>query len=813
MFKKLLILCILLLLIGNTFAITSYTLWDAQSFASHTAGDTTNKATAQFLTTKTGYIGKIIIYTNGNYSDQVGAIWTDNGADFPGTIIGTSDANTTCSGECTYIFSAPISLESGTKYWIGVYNDGGAVSLNDEDNCVGDTQQTEKVVFNTTEFSVCGDMNVYVASTPPGIDANFVYTVDKSNSIISFVDTTTDVNASAHVVLDDWNWYVDTVLTSTDQNFDLTGVTQNTDYNVALSVCGDYDGNEYCDYTEQNINSGRFFGLLHITTIDESTETLLDDVTMTFDSNTYDLDSELWLDINFLGATSTTQTIWFSKNDYNGRSYEIDMNQYSDLNLSMLMLSDTNGREIEFQVYQSDETTLYTNTYIEMFNHNKDNNYVGRAKTDSQGYVSFYLNPNDENYTMRIYGDTTTDYNAMVLTINKPKDESTGSLIDSGWDLEVTGLAWQSYNNLSGSQTFNMYANTSNEYGLKIDSNDATYFGRKYYVSYVGATTAETLQPYLVDINSAVNTTLYTISGYTQQPFGGVVIKIYKTISTDGRVLVEQVTTDAKGEALISMIANDEYEFEVYVGGVLQGSQVYSVTSTSTSIYISLDDLGITNPTLGSGLVDVVFTPNRGKIFSTDTTLTQEIDLVDYDLGLTFVSAYIYVVNTDVNGTPDNDVNIWSKTITTTTNNITIDTTNHTIDGNTYDTNGVLIIYVEVTTNQGTYYEHFVYSPPKGFDFYKAIGYDLRPFFGCPATNNPLIPCSPMLFIAIFVSMLATVAFAIETGFTGQESMAGMFLVIMGVFTYFGWVPLGLLAIIVVSVIMLMIAIGGRNKI
>jgi len=70
-----------------------------------------------------------------------------------------------------------------------------------------------------------------------------------------------------------------------------------------------------------------------------------------------------------------------------------------------------------------------------------------------------------------------------------------------------------------------------------------------------------------------------------------------------------------------------------------------------------------------------------------------------------------------------------------------------------------------------------------------------------------------MLFIALFVSILITIAFAIETGFTGQESMAGLFLVIMGIFTYLAWVPIGLMGLLTVSVIMLMIAIGGRNKV
>jgi len=34
----------------------------------------------------------------------------------------------------------------------------------------------------------------------------------------------------------------------------------------------------------------------------------------------------------------------------------------------------------------------------------------------------------------------------------------------------------------------------------------------------------------------------------------------------------------------------------------------------------------------------------------------------------------------------------------------------------------------------------------------------------------------------------------------------------MGIFTYFAWVPIGLMALIAISVIFLMIAIGGKSR-
>jgi len=336
-----------------------------------------------------------------------------------------------------------------------------------------------------------------------------------------------------------------------------------------------------------------------------------------------------------------------------------------------------------------------------------------------------------------------------------------------------------------------IYANTSDTYGLTIGDVNANYYDRKYYVNYVGATTTETIQPYLVPISDAVSTTLYTISGYTQEPVGNIEIQIYKTISGVGRVLVEQVVTDAKGEALISLVANNEYEFEIYDStGTLLGSQVYSITSTSTTIYISVDDLSITSPTLGNAFVDVTFTPNRGYLIGIDDSISVTTSLTDYNYGITFTSMTIRVVNTDVNGTSGNDVNLFTITTTNQTRNF----------------------YVTVTTSSGTYTETHIFKTPGSFDWHRAIGYDLRPTFGCSSTIDPFIPCPIMLMVALFVSFLVTIGFAIETGFTGTEGMASIFLGVMAIFTYFTWVPIGLMALLVVSSIILYIGIGGRNR-
>jgi len=654
---------------------------------------------------------------------------------------------------------------------------------------------------------------------PTGTTADFNWFIDKSNSQINLYDQSINTD----VTINDWNWLVDgstTGLDDTDaQNPVYSGATQNTDYNVCLSVGGiGEDSNYYSDSICQTINSGRWYADWNITVYDENSEAKLSGVTLNvsdgINSEEFTIDQDIYLNYDgnlstILGTTTEQITLTFSKDGYGTRYYEFDANKYSDadLDINFMLLPTSFGKSIEFQVYKPDQATLFTDTYIELFNWNKHNWIANRRKSDSEAKVTFYINPNDANYTMR--SNETTDYNATVLTVTKPKDEDTGINITGNWKMSVGGLAWQNYTGITNSQEIQVYANTVDEYELSIVDDNSDYYERKYFVSYTGGTTAESIQPYLVPVSSAVSTTIYTIDGYTGKPVPGIVVIIYKQIVGVGRVIVEQISTDAKGEALISLIANDSYEFEVYRNGVKQGTK--DVIATSASIYISVDSVGFTEKTLEEGLVNVRFVPYLSKLTETDTDLNQIITIDAQGINLDFTSVFIYVTNTDVNGVRGNDVNIYSTTITELTNSIDLNTIAQTLGGVSYDTNGKIIVYVEVTTSQGKYYDYHIYSPVTGFDFYKAINWDLRPIFGCTQTNDPLIPCPGMLLIALLVSILITVAFQMETGMMGQNGMAGIFLIIAGVFTYFGWIPIGLMGIMAVGVIMLMLA-AGRMK-
>jgi hypothetical protein len=78
-----------------------------------------------------------------------------------------------------------------------------------------------------------------------------------------------------------------------------------------------------------------------------------------------------------------------------------------------------------------------------------------------------------------------------------------------------------------------------------------------------------TLQPYLPESYTATTIKIITEqdNGITVTRYPNVTVKIYKTLADEGRSLVEQTITDAKGEAFVSLVAGDTYEFEVYANG------------------------------------------------------------------------------------------------------------------------------------------------------------------------------------------------------------------------------------------------------
>lgn len=430
-------------------------------------------------------------------------------------------------------------------------------------------------------------------------------------------------------------------------------------------------------------------------------------------------------------------------------------------------------------------------------------NFIGTGHHTITYYGTDYL---DTNAT-----STTSDLNMPVyLTIKYPKNEETLAQIVEKWDVSITGAVNFSFSDLNTDK--NVYLPQNTPITIQVVDANGNYFSRTYVKDYNGYVTTDTLQPYLVATTTGLLTTINTVDVATLLPVDNITIKIYKLIPGSGRTLVEQLLTDSKGQALSLLVVNAAYEFEIYPNGVYLRTD--QITATSNSIVIKIPSSTTIDQNKDYFILSTNFTPTRNKLITSDSTLTQNIILNPQGINTTSITS-IFVWVTDFNATSGIDVNIYSKTIVPGTNNYTnsivLNTTLKTVDGNQYDGNGNLTVYVQVTLSTGEVRLYsMTYGLPSTRSITQGFSIDLRPMFAC--SSDPNEPCGMMILAALFLSLIFTIGLAIETGFMSMEGMGIIFIVLMGIFAYLAWVPIILYGLMVIIMIVLGLAIGG-NKI
>jgi len=793
MFKRFFLFgLVLLLLTTSVFALT-YSSWDTPPNLTYDGGGAATTTVAeQYNSTQAGTIGRVIARTSVSVTQKMG-IWHDNGSDDLGTLLGYSDTNIcTALNYCTFNFSTSIDLNSGQLYWIGATTSGGGAGIkNYSGSSIGTTQQTKMIRLDGTQYLLFLDMNVY-STIDVGITANFGYNVDKQNAELDLNDLTTNNNDNNVVTINDWNWYIDTVSTGEpDQNISFT-VTENTDYNVALSVCGTHGGNPYCSYKEETINSGKFFGDTNIYFYDETTEASTS-ATVDFNGTQY-TGTSFYLPSKQITNNSNTnveRTFTITKTGYGTRYYTIDMNQYTDLNIGFLMLADVNGENTEFRFFYPDETTKINTKYIEVRNWGKNNNIVSRLKTDASGDITFFLNLNDNNYHFLIDGGT-YDYNSVSVTVNRPRDELTGLDINANWDLTLSGLASASYQNISAvSQLLALYSNTVNYYILTVssDENVTVYLSRKYEMRPRGNPGTITLQPYLPpsDVGTTIKIITEQDNGVSIIRYPNLTVKIYKNIAGEGRSLIEQTITDAKGEAFVSLIAGDTYEFEVYdsSNNIIQfyGNSVSLLKVAGSQIVFTVNVASGSGGQISVSGINIVFTPidtGLQVLNSGSRTFTQKI----YNIGNDALVINVYY---RVNG-----VLVATDTASSSSNiiSLTEDLNYQVLES------GDLNVEVRVVWDSNTYYFYKIYYINSAFGGYynpiEGLRTGLRSDLGCDSTGI----CASLLALALIVSALLVVIVSLKVGVLGTQATAIMFGIMMTIFTYITWVPIELIIVI-----------------
>jgi predicted transcriptional regulator YdeE len=637
-------------------------------------------------------------------------------------------------------------------------------------------------------------------------NASFSYTINVEEEKIYLTDTT--VLTEETVV--DWNWLVDGLSISTDQNTSFVA-TESTDYNVCLIV---NDGNFS---TCQTINSGEFYGEITFNIYDEATGALLNDstISVTPDINgvsNWVLTDSNTLTIDLTGITTGTYAFTLTKTGYSTRYYTTDLNQYTKLDVNFALLPTTSTKEIQFRFYKPDQITAYSNAYVEIRKPSKS--YIlGRLKTDATGLVTFNLDQNSSGLQFDMNNSENT-YNSVVLTINKPKDEQTLIDINANWSYNISGLAsYTDSNATTATKIFAIYSNTVNTYSVLIGSTSTvpTYTTRKYDIQVFGDTNTYTLQPYLINTTDSIQTTIFTINPYTNQAISDVTIKVYRTLPLTGRTLIEQTITDSKGQSIVYLVLNQTYSFEISVGTTTIRTETYTITGTSSTIYFKVDPGYDLSTTPMQTSIYSFWTPGKSSLNKADKNISANVSYGTNKNSITVSSIILNCYNNlDLNqvllfqdsfGSPTMnfiqtyDFNLTTKTI----NSVTFDT-NYSITCNIYTTlsDGNLIVSRQTYTMNND-------------DPQTNIGTDLRPFFGCSPTTDPNLPCPSMILAAVFITMMVITGIMIESGFTQPEFAGILFLIGLGFFTFFTWIPPVLYVIMLVIGLLIYVALGVRR--
>ena len=589
--------------------------------------------------------------------------------------------------------------------------------------------------------------------------------------------------------------------TSADGNFSATGYDSNYQSNLY------FDSNKTID-----IYLNRHVSMSHIYVYDENTATDLTGASVDYNGTPQVLVGNVF-NFNTILFYPATYTFTISKTGYGTRYYQVLIDGSTDLNINFMLLPSSLGTPLIYKLYNSTGDTALPNTYFEMRRPDKNNWSIGRLLTNATANVTMFTNVFDQNYS-EIVGDVNT-YLMVNLSVLYPKNEDTLAQITNYWKITISGALSTLYQNLNATKNIYIIPNLITPYNLQIKDMNTDYFARNYAESFAGNPLTATLQPYLISTSSGVQTNIKSLNPSTLKVVPTINIKIYKQL-LGTKTLVEEVVTSDTGDASTTLTSNQTYYFDVYQNGVFLSEQtITGPTLSGTTIYIYVGGSGFTPPVNPASFLNVGCYPGNSKLNKFDTNLAQIILLNNFGAGVAIQNILIYVTNHGSNGF---DNNIYSKLITTSsnyTNSITVDPNNFTLDGNVlqkYDSNGSMTIYITVTTNTGTSQYTCQVSPYSGFNIQTNFGYNLRPFFGCPLTNDPLVPCPTLLIAALFVSLTISVLLSMSMGYASMNTIGFMFIFIMGIFTYITWVPYILFGIMLAGTIGLILAEVGRQR-
>jgi len=287
-----------------------------------------------------------------------------------------------------------------------------------------------------------------------------------------------------------------------------------------------------------------------------------------------------------------------SDGNYGTRFFEFDLNALDSIDTNVMLLQDANGIDFNFQWHASDGTTPLNQYTVYAFY--KDNNMCGKVTTTSNGYASFFLNP-DSNYSFVAYksGQTTQYYGTTTVNSLIPKDEDTLGLI-TPYSLLISGLANRKWTNQTAAIPTYIFPNTTSAYIFDYNAG-INYYTRQYEVALKGNPLTYSLQPYLVKAADSGDFIFNVTDSQNITPLEGVTIVVKRTIPGTGTVTVHEITTDSAGKATVSLLLGIDYDVYFYYAGNLEYTATIRPTTASLFYQVALDVSEYTTPAIITG--------------------------------------------------------------------------------------------------------------------------------------------------------------------------------------------------------------------
>ena len=634
--------------------------------------DGVNRGSTTFGTTASASSGVIQIGRNPRFGDYYDGYYDEVGI-WSRVLTPTEITELYNSGDgFTYPFTEGVDANFG--YVIDKTN--AQVILTDTSPTFGATSITSWTWKN-------GDTNIGFTK-----DFNYPTTQLTDLNIGLYVDTNNDLNDIQYYAFNTGEWTAPVttfsshqVTGTTDQNIILTCTDNNSgckyiNYNIDANVWIQKtytDANRIFTYPGGGVHSIQYFstdnadnnettktsqfttyGIANFGFYDENNLAELDGITYTIspsingNSGATLIDNNL--DLNLQGLTSGTYTFTFSLPDYGTRYYFLDINQYANYEINMLLLEVTRQLILPFKFYMNDGNTLANNGWAEMYRPDRNNFSIGRVPTSSSGLASFSIDINDQNYIQKITnsgGDVNYAYPVRLL-IYKPRDESTSLTIDGNWN--VLGPTQSTiYIAITGNQSIWVLPNLSNVFSMMItDSNlldpaaGSLYFPRTYTKSYPGNPLTDTLQPYLIGIIDGD-----LIKFFVQNELGiavpNITINISKLVN-GAKTLVTSGVTDSSGEFSSALVVAATYYFDLYANGKLLAPEDFFYLQINESSYYFTIGVGYDVNDYAPLPVSISWNPPTEYLYS-QTILTQNIS----GTGIAYANVNIYQFNDDGN--------------------------------------------------------------------------------------------------------------------------------------------------------------------